>query len=225
MISVDQCRLANARPSPLPARRRHGRRPRQDRRHPRRAQHAVAGGRRAALAAAAREAAYRRRRAAAADGEVVVVVAAAAAAVALHLPEHVEERVDGARQREGPLRRVAVLALGVVEQPPEQRVVGVLGAHHEPLPLRPHVHREAPGHRRRRRPAAAAAAQPGLAPLQRPRYQALRPPHPLRRRPRRRHRRRHATASLHLDSINDDAFAAGAAARAQVEEEANAMTL
>ena len=156
--------------------------PADHRRRPR-AKHPIP--RRAALAAAV-QAAYRRR----GGGVELLAAAAIVGLVVLHLPQHVEERVDvAAGQRERALRRVAVLALGVVEEAPEQRVVGALGAHHEALPLGPNVHREAP---RRRRPAGAAAgAQPGLASLQGSWYQAL-PRDRLARRRRRHHRRRGA---------------------------------
>jgi hypothetical protein len=130
---------------------------------------------RAALAAAA-HAAHRRRHG---GGDLL---AAIPIVIDLHLPEDAEEGVDIATgQRERALRGVPVLPLAVVEEPPEQRVVGALGAHHEPLPLGTHVHGEVPRHRRRG--AAAAGALPGPAPVQGPRYQDLRPPG-LARRPR-----------------------------------------
>jgi len=127
------------------------------RRRPR-AQHPVPG---CAALTAAVQAAYRR-----GGGAGDLLLAAVVGVGVLHLPQHVEEGVDvAAGQRERALRRVPVLALGVVQEAPEQRVVGALGAHHEPLPLGAHVHREAP-RRRRRPPGAATGAQPGLAPLQ-----------------------------------------------------------
>jgi len=118
----------------------------------------------AVLAEAPQAADWRRRHG---RGDLITVVISAIAV--LHVPQDVEEGVDVARQRKRAPRRVSVLALGVVEEAAEERVGGVLRAHHEAHPLGTHVHREAPGDRRRRRPRPSGSAdpvQPRLAPLQ-----------------------------------------------------------
>lgn len=93
----------------------------------------------------------------------------AVAPLLLHLPHDLHEVVDGAGQLQGPVAsREAVLRLGLIQQRPEQRVVGAPGPHREPLLLRAHQHREAPRRhrarhramvRRRRWRGAAASAR------------------------------------------------------------------
>jgi hypothetical protein len=73
----------------------------------------------------------------------------------LHLPHDLHEVVDGAGQLEQAVAAgEAVLGLGLVQERPEQRVVGAPRAHHEPLLVRAHQDREAP---RRRLPCCLSA--------------------------------------------------------------------
>ena len=67
----------------------------------------------------------------------------------------VDEAVDAAGDGDGALVPEAVLALGLVEQRPEERVLEVVERHGEAallLPLRPHAHRHAPLGRHHLRP-------------------------------------------------------------------------
>jgi len=67
----------------------------------------------------------------------------------------VDEAVDAAGDGDGALVPEAVLALRLLEQGPEQRVLEVVQRHGEPallLPLRPHAHRHAPLGRHHLRP-------------------------------------------------------------------------
>lgn len=78
----------------------------------------------------------------------------------LHLPHDVHEGVDVAGELEWALAPgEPVLRLRLVQQRPEQRVVGAPRPHREPLLLRPHQHREEP--RRHGRAAVAAAGGGG----------------------------------------------------------------
>lgn len=67
----------------------------------------------------------------------------------------VDEAVDAAGDGDGAPLREAVLALGLLEQRPEERVLEVGERHGEPpllLPLRPHPHRHAPLRRHHHHP-------------------------------------------------------------------------
>lgn len=63
--------------------------------------------------------------------------------IAVHLGQHLAEKVDVARELDGTPAAVPELGLGLLEQHLEQGVVGAFRPHHEPLLLRAHVDREA----------------------------------------------------------------------------------
>ena len=90
--------------------------------------------------------------------EVDEVVGAGGGAVEVLADEalDVDEAVDAAGDGDGALVAEAVLALGLLQQRAEERVLEVAQRHREPallLPLQPHAHRHAPlgRHRPRRR--------------------------------------------------------------------------
>ncbi|CAL9060546.1 unnamed protein product, partial [Musa banksii] len=93
--------------------------------------------------------------------------------VLLHLAQHPLEELDAAGELERPGGGVPELLLRLVEQHPEQRVVDALGADHEPLPLRPDVHREATLRWHLSLLVSLPVAPQRPAPLQCLQYQAL----------------------------------------------------
>lgn len=75
----------------------------------------------------------------------------------------VDEAVDAAGDGDGALVPEAVLALRLLEQGPEQRVLEVVQRHGEAallLPLRPHAHRHAPLGRHHLRPVVVLLLLP-----------------------------------------------------------------
>ncbi|CAD5196388.1 unnamed protein product [Musa acuminata subsp. malaccensis] len=91
-----------------------------------------------------------------------------------HLPQDLMEDLYMARELERAGVGVAELHLRLLQQHPEARVVHALGSDHEPLPVWPDVHREAPL-RRRFLPSSSALAGHRPAPFQGLQYQPLRP--------------------------------------------------